>query len=711
MRINLGKFRQYEDFSLEVPDVGLVRLAGDSGAGKSTVVSAIAWALFGANATRNVSPMGGKGGLVELDAFGLNVVRMKNPERIEVAGRCSEEAQAYIETTLGMSWEQFKASSWIQQKMQGSLLSLAPAEQLRFVQKLAFGSDDPEKYRATVYAEMKSAGESCDIAKAALSGLESQHQDYLAKLANKPSRSRSEIEARVATLSSDLSSHKDTIRSAEANLKHMNGLRLEQTKLLSHPLRTAPALRDKCQAELDDLLAQQQELTATQPEAIPDTEALRQKYSKLQSQLDFLQRAAALDLIATTAEEFSTAKQDAIDSLEAKVRAASDVASAKTAEAALLDKSITQAQLALKSLVCPHCNGSVRVVNERLQAADQPVDPSVLARLKKMRLDIEQEMRANATELAKDTKHMEALRALGEPPVATVMSADKVRSLMVAVDTKLKDSSAIIAANAARDAKIRDLNSRIAAQREKIAKLDLQIDEAEQLPSIKDVEASLAEIACTIDEIEELIKGNKLEIEVVQASIDAERRALEQVSAYEAIEASYATLLHKMAERQTVVTKAQTRYDAAVRLKALSDMAATDAVAAILDAINANAKMYLDLLFPEQGTSVQILNEKENKDGSKAAKLSVQIVHKGIQYSSVDDLSGGESSRLQLAVQMAVASLFNSPILILDEAFAGTHPELRDDGIVALRQIADKQLVLVIEHGVSNALFDSVLTF
>ena len=47
MKIELKNFRHHRNFKLTIPDKGLILLSGESGIGKTTILSAISYALFG----------------------------------------------------------------------------------------------------------------------------------------------------------------------------------------------------------------------------------------------------------------------------------------------------------------------------------------------------------------------------------------------------------------------------------------------------------------------------------------------------------------------------------------------------------------------------------------------------------------------------------------------------------------------------------------
>lgn len=58
MHLILENFRCHGKLSVEFPDSGLVLISGDSGAGKSTILNAIQFALYGS--VKKPYPLNGK---------------------------------------------------------------------------------------------------------------------------------------------------------------------------------------------------------------------------------------------------------------------------------------------------------------------------------------------------------------------------------------------------------------------------------------------------------------------------------------------------------------------------------------------------------------------------------------------------------------------------------------------------------------------------
>lgn len=711
MRLNVQKFRQWIDEGFEFPDTGLIRLAGDSGAGKSSMMYAIAWALYGQQATKNVTTLGHKGAEVVLHWNGLSVTRAKNPERLTANEAVDEAAQKRIESTMEMTWEQFAASSFIQQGMRESLLSLTPADQLRFVQRLAFGAEDPDTYRDRIYAEMKSLEESIGKHDAAIAALEGQRAAIQASLATLPAGA-SPFELKVTQ--ADLTD-KETALKAELAVdkkryqdcsKRMEQLQAEK----SHPDRR---LGDVLITLRNEVVAREQELAEAHetPSAIPMTteeqDDLRRKLDMCARQRMYLSNLATIERELSTlgvCGPLDTAKKELEVRLHAEKVSLDDLMYMSDNHKANIQKIKDSVDV----LTCPACSAPLRRSPQgQLVHAHTTVsfDSAMLAEeqaaLRKVTED--------AKRVADKIKAIEVvLRAdPGQPPLPKASTLEIVQQVTGKIEAKLSEHQKAVAANAARNAKICQCEKTVASAKVKLADAQKRFDAT----TLREESLINAELR-SVEADRELVNSDIMSTEQALSSIVAQIRetqgkladAQKEATLREQLQSCEASIALKTRERDAV----QSQHTAAVRLKNLSDVAATECVASILDSINANAKYYLDLLFPDQGTSIRILNEKENKtDGKKKAQFSVSIVHRGLEYGALSELSGGEQSRACLAFQLAISDLYNSPILLLDEPFAGVHPTLRDECLEVLREVGQKKLILMAEHGAPDSSFDA----
>jgi DNA repair exonuclease SbcCD ATPase subunit len=127
----------------------------------------------------------------------------------------------------------------------------------------------------------------------------------------------------------------------------------------------------------------------------------------------------------------------------------------------------------------------------------------------------------------------------------------------------------------------------------------------------------------------------------------------------------------------------------------------------IIDSINTHARVYLDCFFPTDPISVQLQTFKETKKSTKP-QINVEIEYKGME-SDLNMLSGGELSRVVLAYTMALAEMFNTPLLLLDECTASLDQELSEIVFSAIRENFNGKLTLLIAHQVVTGSFDKII--
>jgi DNA repair exonuclease SbcCD ATPase subunit len=137
MKITLTNFRCYEKSSFDFGDNGLTLIAGSSGAGKTSIILGIYFALFG---TGNKLPMYGKKSCsVSLEVDNMIITRKKSPNHLVVKTNESEyedeAAQSIINKKYG---ESFKTTGYISQNARDSFIVMSPIEKLTFLESFAF---------------------------------------------------------------------------------------------------------------------------------------------------------------------------------------------------------------------------------------------------------------------------------------------------------------------------------------------------------------------------------------------------------------------------------------------------------------------------------------------------------------------------------------------------------------------------------------------
>jgi len=134
MRLRLINFRCYVDKTFEIDENGLVLISAQSGAGKSTILLAIQFALYGKG--KKLQHYGKTSCSVELDFEDMKIVRTKRPDRLTLNDIYEDEiAQNIINKKFGI---EFDVTSYICQNALNSFIIMSPTDKLEFLEKIAF---------------------------------------------------------------------------------------------------------------------------------------------------------------------------------------------------------------------------------------------------------------------------------------------------------------------------------------------------------------------------------------------------------------------------------------------------------------------------------------------------------------------------------------------------------------------------------------------
>ena len=205
------------------------------------------------------------------------------------------------------------------------------------------------------------------------------------------------------------------------------------------------------------------------------------------------------------------------------------------------------------------------------------------------------------------------------------------------------------------------------------------------------------------------LKNNNLKIENENIQIN---KTINQISLYEQYIKQIDTYNNWKTQLDELYIKQKedtNRYNAAVLMKNKIIEAESIAIDNVIKSINIHAQTYLEYFFTENPIIIQLLSFKENKNKITKPQINIDINYKEMENCDLNSLSGGEISRVILAFTLALAEIFDAPLIMLDEATASLdacNTSLIFDNI---KENLQDKLVLIVAHQVVEGAFDKVI--
>lgn len=164
MKLKLKNFRCYLDKEFDFGENGILLLSGPSGSGKSSILLAIHFALYG-KGTKLVS-YGKTSCRIELLFNDFKIVRTKRPNRL-VLNDIHEDAsaQSMIDEKFGRT---FDVTGYISQNAISSFVMMSPMDKLSFLEKFAFSDIDLSRLKAECKELIKKRHDALIVSKSQL---------------------------------------------------------------------------------------------------------------------------------------------------------------------------------------------------------------------------------------------------------------------------------------------------------------------------------------------------------------------------------------------------------------------------------------------------------------------------------------------------------------------------------------------------------------
>lgn len=164
MEIYIENFRTHKKLTYIISNEKIIRLDGDSGVGKTTILEAIYWCLYGK--LKNITEKPNKEDKtkkelektivnITFDNPKLKICRQKNPKRLIVNDKYIDIiGQNIIDNEIG-NIDMFLSSSYIKQKYRCAFLDHNNNRKLEIMNQLAFQGSDIKKYKTMINDYLK----------------------------------------------------------------------------------------------------------------------------------------------------------------------------------------------------------------------------------------------------------------------------------------------------------------------------------------------------------------------------------------------------------------------------------------------------------------------------------------------------------------------------------------------------------------------------
>ena len=324
MQIKLNNFKCYKEATFNFPDHGLVLLNGESGAGKTTLITALLFVLYGnVRKVANFMYPGTKTS-VELDVprLKINIHRQKKPDLLRVVfdGRETEdaEAQSIIDRVFGNE-VLFQNGSYVRQKKGCALLEGTNAERMDHISHFAFEQDTsltPAQFRDALQKHLTAKEKELSVESALWSSCLEEVKDAEAKTeGTEPPPTADELIEKKEVEARDLEVHvvehkalEQKINTLSENRASLNSLETIQQQIMDRLVVLKESLVEDVPAQQLVEAQQQEATTAKCAHAMQSFIELNEEYKKLEASVSHVEkpgkslRDAEVNVANTTVE-------------------------------------------------------------------------------------------------------------------------------------------------------------------------------------------------------------------------------------------------------------------------------------------------------------------------------------------------------------------------------------------------------------------------
>jgi DNA repair exonuclease SbcCD ATPase subunit len=778
MKIKLKNYRCYVDAEFDLGDSGTVLISGQSGKGKSTLISAIIFAIQGVEASPKCR--------IEIEHEGLRIVRSRAPNKLIVTTNGieyeNEAGQAIINALFG---KKFDTIGVVKQNSVNSFVGKSPAEKLEFLESFAFNGVDLTELKKRLSVRTKTCESELDASIASVSTAEEIFarreipEEVKCKRTTEKSMNNEIVRLKKArirrdALTDELTHLRGLITNGRVSNAELSGKREALRDLIVRIEGEEGKLKVAESVYVGDSEFAELEESFKNIIAEREYEVRKSKYTEDLKRLENMKEAEMRDLTEKykIKEKQNWDKMSKEEATEFLAQFKSSLVEARKLERAreqlacleyvdieklndelgVMKEKLSDARDAISSFVCPCCKATLRMANEELCTCVSSA--SSASKISKDRLTaeiskLETRVRSLTETIGSAKGTNETIEKLKKnvrsfdselEPVSELEKTISTYERYIFTHTKLEEdlkkekkridsgvySPAVIALEEAlvkEKSKLKELSKtkRTGTFNEEELR-DTIVKQKSTRASIESLKSSISTLTAKkgsiklvefvdVDALEERKRVLEEEACELAENIDTLTESVALIERYkeyrkkiEAVEKE--KVLIEALKKEEVVHRA--KYNACLKMKEKVAEAESIALTNVINSINAHVQSYLDTFFPTDPMSARLCAFKETKKSEKAL-INIEIDYKGAEFKT-DMLSGGEYSRLMLAYTLALAELFNSPLLMLDECTSSLDQELTNIVIDGIKSAHGTKLVIMVVHQAVCGLFDRFIS-
>lgn len=739
--ISLRNFRSHEEYLFQPlpPGTGITAIAGSNGAGKSSIVYALLWALYGKTpdgvTVSEIRRHGSKGDVdvrVGLRHQGQYITvsrQLRHPRDTTIASihldgvlvseSSARAASEWIHTRLGMDVDSFTTACVVRQKEIDQLMSLRPAERRKHIEKLA----GIERLSTAVMQARTDARESQRIAEATtphsdLHALQSRH-DHAQQTLQSCQQDLTDIGQKRETLSTQLHTATEQHRHIQAEYHTIHELRTR----LQHAVNMMESLHavlmelptsdsDVSVPELEELLAAATKELETAEHTYQESLLARERLAFLTEQLTAAQQQFRQREEHT--ESLLTQQRSLHDQLDTG-NALDDDASALAEELAEQQAQLSDIRARMAHIVhaldtitqnptahqCPICQQSLVDAQHLLDNLHQEKEHLTSAEITTATAisSLHTRQRELTTQRQRHEELLSTLRHNAEALTTAKMNMREEAQRIGDIQQRIEQLTPIL--NAA-PTEHPDLN------RQKVQELQWRLREAKRAEHTARQQADTQNKLRALQDNERRIRAaleNTDETTIDQRLRSQEEHLTNLRQEHTRLDTTYNTLLTQLDNHREHLTDLRASLDAALAeyerhqhatqhaeklthsARALETFR-SERIAQLAPEISAVASTYLTDITENYFTDIVF-------DGEYHATITN---HAG-DHLTYAQLSGGESESVSLALRLAIADIVSSGeggLVFLDEALTAQDATRRRLALQTLRRL--NRQIIVINH-------------